>query len=133
MTLFDAGAWASIIGMLITIYVLKSITTIKRHYQAKARMPQLVEDISEGASALAKLHGSYESSQPDIALQLAKLKPVIKALRRKVDANTWRLAKSVIRSMNTNPSRDTLWHLYLQIQELLVQLREGQRDRSWER
>jgi hypothetical protein len=132
----DIANVASILSLLLTIYVLYTVRKIKNYYVFKARVPELVNQISDHASKLALFHNDYENSREQILLELGKAEVTLSSLKKKVDRKTRRLITTAITTVQSynryTRDKDQLWKIYIDLQKVVQEVINVQGDREWE-
>lgn len=136
-SLSDAGNVASIIGFLLTVVVFFNLRSIKRFYVFKARAPELLERLIEQSSKIALYQNDFSNSFQEIDVEVARVEITLKSLKQKlrgsVKASTGRVLKQLEKYNKQSKSSENLWHLYVDLQKLIAEVRELQSDLKWER
>ncbi len=126
---------SSIVGLTITIFVMRAVHQIRRHYDSLARLPELRVRLEAQTSVLGDLMNDYHGNVEAIALELAKLEPVLKALKKRLpwserDALKGALNKTA-RVMASNPSENLVRDLHRSLHRILSELEQRENDNKW--
>jgi hypothetical protein len=88
-TIFTAFSnLSSIVGLIISIFVLIRIKGIERNYIIRFRVPALISKIEEQASYLSDYLNDYPNFIIDIKAELARAKADLESLKGKVNRQT---------------------------------------------
>jgi hypothetical protein len=124
----------SVLGLLVTLYVLKELNKIRRNYLLKARIPELMNSITSYSSKLNDGLGDFETNKKEIEVTLTKCDSVLNILKSKVDGTAKKQSIKIINSINNKKERltvDKAWALYRDLLWLLECLKETERDIKW--
>jgi len=145
---FDSIAnWCSILGFLISIYVMLSLNRIRKHYEYKARIPEIVSQLDEFSKDLNAYFDDIPTNKNEIILTVKRLEYTLKSLRKKTTneiiksidlllTRTKRIKrggsiKFVFFKSGTWSFEDESWEIYSDIQGILQGVKEDSRDSSW--
>lgn len=126
---------ASVVSLALTLLVYFNIRKLRRVYLFTARVPELTEELSGKASALALLRLTTAESKSDIQLLMAEAEVTLRYLRSKVAGSSKLAVKAVLRAINqyqVSQDADAVWQVYLAMQRCLVELRQTQLDLKWD-
>ena len=130
------GNTASIISLIITVYLFYAVRKIKSFYVSKARVPELIRELKEHASHLAEFHRDFEDSSEQVLLEIGKAEVTLKSLRNKVQRPTRKSVSRVLKLIKTYTpfyrTKDNLWKIYVEMQKLIQEIAGAQSDRDWE-
>lgn len=138
-----SGGICSIIGLVITIFVLITVKNIRTQYLFTARIPDLKKSLAVQASKIIELLNDYQNNIDGIVLELAKTEPIlnslIKTLGRRNRASTKNLVrlvkeyrKKVRDNTSTSLARDA-YDIYTEMHTILGEINERTKDAKWER
>lgn len=137
ISLSNIGSWASIIGLVLTIFVLLNIRSIKQFYLFSARVPELLEKLTKHAASISTHQKNYPTTHQELTLELAGVEMVLNSLYDKVNRKTKKSVKKTIDSIilpkTGQASKDEIWSIYIQIHKLITEVEELQSDLKWER
>lgn len=136
ITFSGLGSAASILSLIITLYLFYAIRKIKSFYVSKARVPELIEQLEGYASNLADFHRDFKKSREQVLLEIGKAEVTLKSLKKKVGRPTRKSVTVVIRMIKNyspyNQTQDNLWKIYVEMQKLIQEVIGLQSDRAWE-
>jgi hypothetical protein len=128
------GDVASVIGFFLTIAVYIGLRRIRTFYVFRARVPELADRLREKASTIATLLADYEGSKQQIQIELAEVVVLARSVRDKSAGDPKVEAKQLLKLIQKRAeAADAAWGIYVQMQTLLVTLREIQLDLKWEK
>lgn len=137
--------WAdcsSIIGLIITLFVLKRVGEIQRRFMFTARVPDLKSKLSGKASKLIELQADFENKFNEIHTELARIEVHLNSLNKKVNKENRVSIKEALRLIrdyrkeakkkNTG-DENKLSEIYTQLQKIIEEINELIKDSEWER
>jgi predicted PurR-regulated permease PerM len=129
------GFVITIIGFVVTLFVFVTIRNIRSFYVFQARVPDLLDKISEHSTRLVKYNKLYDKSKPDILLEIGQIEVTLKSLKKKVSkeiqASIGKTNKEII-SYKSNPYQDQFWKIYVSLQQVKQEITYLQEDQKWE-
>lgn len=136
--LADIGGFASIIGLILTVWVALNVKSIRSHFFAKARLPAYQKELEKGASRLAEAIGRSNPMEPaTIQLELSRLHAHAKSVRRACPRNLRGDVDSLIKAINNvagaerSKKSEGLWDVYTKAQTCATSLRNHVEDAEW--
>jgi len=75
---------ASIIGALVSIYLLYSLAAIRKHYLGRAGIPQLIRTLRDYARTLNLQLASFDDSRRDVETLIATIAAALRNLGKKL-------------------------------------------------
>lgn len=147
--MFDnAGNISSIIGLVISIYLIFGIKRIHNHFLFKARFPKLKFALTKRATELNDLINDFESNEFKIKHNLRLVGAILKNLERKVHGeikkSVSQLRFEIKQYTSTNSSLNKLFgnykpltnenalDMYSKIQVCIEELNQKLEDSKWE-
>ncbi len=143
----NIGNWCSILGLVITLYVLYNLRKIRKHYEYRARTPEIVSQLDDFSKDLNSYLDNISDNKNEIILTVKKLEYTLKSLRRKTNGEIIKNIDSLLgrtkRMKNDGPIifpffsktswsfDDEAWEIYSDIQGILQGVKEDSRDSSW--
>jgi len=131
---------ATIIGLLLTVYIFVTLRNIKNLYLFKARMPEQLEKLNKHISDINKYYSDFEGSYEIIEVELAKSEVLlewfrnrIKGVSNKTDIKNLLTKISNIRSNNIKGQKNRVWEVYVNMSKLSEALESYRKDQKWER
>jgi hypothetical protein len=118
----EIGSFASIIGLLLTLFVFLSVRDIRRRVLFKLRAPEAIRELTERATNLSNAMQDFSNSLPLIEEQLALANETLKNVRSKVSGDAKKTVKAAMRSIEefrsiptSRRKRDEARRVYIQI------------------
>lgn len=145
---FDGIAnWCSILGLVITLFVLFSLKNIRKHFKSKGRFPEIVSQLEEFSMDLNACTNNIEASKNEIIAIIKRLEFTLKSLRKisndQIVKNIDILITRISRLKNDGPFhwnvfiksswsfKKEIWDIYTDIQGLLQGIKEADKDSVW--
>jgi hypothetical protein len=128
------GNIASIIGVLITAYLLFELKRLRTHFLLKARFPSLLKSLSSHANQLSNVLQYGSKSQRDIETLLKVCDATLKNLYTKVSGLEHQSTKSLIKKikkLKKPTDKEIIWEIYDGLQGLIEALKHLQKDSKW--
>ena len=133
-TLSHLGSLASLVGLVLTVWVLKSVSDLQSFYIAKARISVLLQIISHDASMLSEAIIAPVDPQK-IKELLIHLRVHLESLEKKMPRSERRrirdLTLRIGQSVNASLSEHRIRYLYLEIQYILESANTFLDDLDW--
>lgn len=142
------GSIASIIGALISLYLIYALRKIYKHFLFKARFPELKKSLSNKASKLIELFKEFDNNKPEIKHNLRLIETILKNLEKKLHGECKRSVSNLkmeIAKFNNSNSKlnkilnnyvpittDNVWEIYSKLQALIEELNQKLKDSKWE-
>lgn len=143
----NIGNWCSIFGFIISMYVMYNLRKIRKHYEYRARTPEIVLQLEEFSKDLNSYLDDIGANKNEILLTVKKLEYTLNSLRRKTSDDLVRNIDSLLcrtkKIKNGGQTRflfftdsgwnfdDEAWQIYSDIQGILQGVKEDSRDSSW--
>lgn len=135
--LAEVGSVTSILGLIVSGLVLASVETIRRRYLIRARLPDMIEQLSEHASEIVSLVADHPETRHAINVEMAECVGVLKNLEKKIprdfSGSVRAVRKQVERCQGSNHEESDVRTIYAELQKLVSGLRNYYRDLRWER
>ena len=142
------GSIASIIGALISLYLIYALRKIHKHFLFKARFPELKKSLSNKASKLIELFQEFDNNKPEIKHTLRLIETILKNLEKKLHgeykSSVSNLKMEITKFNNSNSklnkflynyvpiTTDNVWEIYSKLQALIEELNQKLKDSKWE-
>ena len=127
---------ASILGFVLTVFVLLSLRRIRKYYSSKVRIPVLMKTLRKATSSLIEYMNDYENSTEDILLKLGTIEVTIRAIRRRISGDSKKLVKratTMLKGINRKEmSRESVSAVYAQLSKVVESIKQDIEDRNWE-
>lgn len=82
--LSDLGSYASLISLVLTIYIAWSLRKIRNTYIFRVRAPGFVKVLGRHASTLIEYGNNFDTSQHQISIELIKIDVRVIAIQRRL-------------------------------------------------
>lgn len=128
------ASWASIISLILTVYVFFTVRDIKKSFRRKARLPEIHKAILQNGKKLSSLLGDFNRNLQDIRVELGKAEQNVKPTS-KVARELKTQAMVVTRSINEAQSALTevaVRNTYVEIQKFITACDNAITDMRWE-
>jgi hypothetical protein len=137
LSLGDAGSIASIIGVLLTIWVALAVRRIRSFYLFTARVPGLSRRLKQHASSLATYMNDPKSFADPIREEMVAAEVTVHSLERKLSGHVKKTAKDLLlnirRANGTELDASVVRGVYLLMIRVNEQLKDIQSDLKWEK
>ncbi len=141
--IMDIATIMTILGFVITVFVLQQTKEIKRNFLSKARLPQIQRELRSCASNINKQLDDWESSKEKIFVEFSKCAGLLDSLIQKLNDDQSASAKALLKRLKYRPyyilrpiknkitDKDTAWSLYADLSELNSNLSQIIKDSHW--
>lgn len=135
----------SLLGFLITVWILRQTTSIKKSFALRVRIPESRQSLETISSTLLKNLRGWPDSQSEIFADLARAQAVLMNLSRKLPRKEGELVNELLKRIGIPKSRilfwihpeqkafskDELWEVYGKLQGVIESLRQTEQDSRW--
>jgi hypothetical protein len=137
----DLSTGLSLIGFFITVYVLVEVRRIKSAFLARARLPDLIKELSKAGSALNTHLGQWEKQRNEargqIKIAAALIKSALVMLPKPEKIALTLIHKKLVDAAQDFPDEkysniDAGWDLYSDIQSCITSLNQVTKNMKWE-
>lgn len=131
------GSVVSIIGLILTIYVLISLKKLRNEFAFKGRIPRLQKRLQKHTSMLSTLLQNYENSVQDIDQEIGLAMVDIKSIQKKVTGDVKKSTNALIKeiknyqSKKENKTEDDVRNIYVKCNTLILEIQNLREDLSW--
>lgn len=125
---------ASILGFLISLYVLKEIKNITKKFLFRVRVPDLLASLKTIATDLSQNLNSFDESRREIDTCLSRCDSTLRNLIKKVDRETKKTTKQLLSSIKKKSkplNKDEVWNIFTDLLGLIDTLGHIQKDIKW--
>lgn len=144
--LTDIASISSIIGLLITIWVLRETKNIRKSFLTKARLPDVIKELECIATNLSKTIPEWATNKQDTLTEISRCMSILKNIEPKLTASIKKDVATILEEFQRKKSItnfwtkksiselsiDEIWHLYSQLQFVLEGLKQKKHDMRWE-
>lgn len=137
----DANTALSLLGFAITLYVLFEVKFIKNTFLSRARLPELVRDLTKAGSTLNGHLGEWPSQRNEALCQIKVAASLLKSASAMVPKTekhelikTHKKLTAAAQSFSSghNISTDVVWDLYSDIQSSIASMTQIAKNKRWE-
>jgi hypothetical protein len=137
LSLSNIGSAASLVSLVLTVWVALAIRRLRASYLFSARAPELAKHLRVHASHLANYLNDFDSFTDKIHAELAAAEVTAYSLARKMDWRNRRrvkqLGKAIKHVGHNELSEANLRVIYLQMIKVNEHVKDLQADLKWER
>lgn len=137
------GSVSSIIGLVITFLVFLGVSHIRAYYNLIGRVPDLTSQLKKQAAEIINLTQDYSNNISNIDLELAKTEPILVRLEKQLGRKNISPVKNIIdlvddyrravKYRNASGLVENVRHIYTEMQKVLIEITELQKDAKWEK
>lgn len=137
----DINTGLSLVGFLITVYVLIEVRSIKKSFLSKARLPELISDLEKSGSIISKNLNNWPEQQHhfvhQVKISISLLNTTVEftptAQKVKIKNTVKKLSNSIDNTeKQKNITTEIAWDLYSDIQSSISQLTQILKNNQWE-
>lgn len=137
----DLNTGLSFLGFLITAYTLYEVTRIKVSFLARARLPDIIKELSEKGSALNSILGAWPEKKNEarshIKVSATLLKSALPMLGKEEKAEISKIHEKLFSAAKcfsdpNYPNTDEAWDIYSDIQSCITTLTQVSKNMKWE-
>jgi hypothetical protein len=126
--LSQVADYASLIGLLLTIYVAWSLRKIKNTYIFRVGAPEFVRVLTRHASTLIACGNDFENSKQEIDVELATSDVTLRSMHRRMRGESKKAVKQLrdlIREYNEVPGdKEKFYLIYTEMQRVIEEVKE---------
>jgi len=126
------GSVASLVSLVLTVYVAWSLRKIKNTYIFRMRAPHFTKTLTKHASTLIDYARDFNSSQHEIGDELARVDVKLKAMQGRMRGASKKAVKELrdrIRDFERAPGDEAKFRLaYRGMQRVIEEVKEYQED-----
>ena len=79
---------SSVVSLLLTIWVLIGVRSIRRNYTFTARAPELAKELSKRTSKISDYRNDFDHNLLEIDQELVRVRVTLKSLEKKVNRSS---------------------------------------------
>lgn len=135
----DLETGLSILGFFLTYVVYRAVSDVKKSFQQKARLPEIVKDLSKSGSEISKALSSSPidemTAKTEIKAAASIIRMTLKLLpseqKKELNGVLKKISNKVVKA--TVPANtDALWEAYTDIQFSVKVLNQAIKNLKWE-
>ncbi|MNH09170.1 hypothetical protein D3C79_686150 [compost metagenome] len=141
--LTDIGTIASIIGTIISAYLLWIARDIRKSFIRKARLPETIDELTKVSRVIIECIQDLPKSEKEFIRQIIIAKELVDNLSKKLPDIERKKATSFLKITNKkkyfiftsvikNADNDKAWELYTSITGLITALEQLKKDSRWD-
>lgn len=137
----DVDTGLSILGFIITLYVLAEVKLIKNTFLSRARLPELIKDLQKAGSTLNSHLGGWPSQRNEAVCQIKVAASLLKSAssimpkaERGELLQAHRKLKNAAQAFFSGReiSADLAWDLYSDIQSSIASIIQVSKNNRWD-
>jgi hypothetical protein len=127
---------SSMLGLMITIFVARSLGDIKRKFIFNARVGEYLKEFEEISSEMSKYLSDFDSNVNYLVTEIGKVRSNLDSISKKAKKDIKRRANSIIRKIDRSGykeglSRENAWLIYTEMNIFIQDLRNVREDMRW--
>ena len=142
----DIASLSSIVGLIVTGFLLYEAKKLRDSFLMKARLPDIITTLKSIATNLSSIINSYDQSKGDILTDLGRCRSILVNVKPKVSANIKKDIDDLIQkirkeknfvlfkmsNISSDYTEDELWNIYTDIQTVIEGLDQHKQDLRWQ-
>lgn len=134
--LIDLSSIASILGLLISIFLLWEAWKIRKLFALKARLPEVVEEASKMYDQFYSSLKNFNTDKQAVHDCMKKSEGILEVCLKKIDDKDVKKKINGILSLISkiklgDSAEDEYWKVYSDFSSLLTVLRQNEKDIKW--
>lgn len=136
------GSVASIIGLIVAIFLFIEARSIRKSFLRRARLPELNKDLAKAASEISVHIKIWESNKEPALEKFSHAKALLENIRKKLPEDERRMVEKYLTQLQpkrlwfkkreiSDLDRDEAFQLYSELNGLVTSLRELAKDNTW--
>lgn len=141
--LTDIASFSSILGLVISVFVLIEAKKIRKSFLRRARLPEIMKELTEANNGLSKHLKNWNDGKRFGIEQLSIAKGLLENLEEKLPDKERKKVRIFCRKLETkkflfftipitNVDEDQAWELYTQLTGLITSLEQLSKDSKWD-
>lgn len=133
---------ASIIGLLITIFLFVEAREIKKTFIIRARIPETNKELAKAASEISVFLKTWDTDKESAIEKFFHVKALLENVKKKLPIDERSKVEGYIKMLQdkrslfrkndiSNLNRDEAFKLYSNLKGLITTLRELAKDNTW--
>jgi hypothetical protein len=138
----DLASISSLIGLVITSFLLWEAKKIRNSFLRRARLPEVIKNLSQANNKISKNLKDWEIESRQGIEQFTIAKGLLENLQQKLPEMEKKKVVTYIRKLEvrellvlkstiTEATEDEAWGLYTELSGLITSLKELQKDSHW--
>lgn len=137
------GSAASIIGLIVTIFLLIEARSIRRSFLRRARLPELNKDLAKASSEISAHIKAWENDNEPALETFLHAKALLENIKKKLPDDERKMVESYLDRLQpkrfwfkkreiSDLNREEAFQLYSELNGLVTSLRELAKDNTWD-
>lgn len=133
---------ASIIGLVVTIFLFIEARSIKKSFLRRARLPELNKDLAKATSEISAHIKSWESNKEPALEKFSHAKALLENIKNKLPEEERKMVEKYLIKLQpkrllvkkreiSELNREEAFKLYSELNGLVTSLRELAKDNAW--
>jgi hypothetical protein len=126
----------SLLGFLITLYVMYEVRAIRRGFKSRARLPEITKDLTASGSEISKLLKDWPNNRPVVKGQFKIVGTLIAAALEFVSgpqrSDVKRIHTRIKNSLSSFSDATDAWELYTDIQNAIQAISQASKNAKWD-
>lgn len=128
----DVASLASIIGLILTIFVARSIRAIRQRFELRIRLQEVVKDLNAIAGDLSVRLRDDSNDRNHILPQVARSEALARAIRRRLSDEMKVAVDNYCKTVKQYREKNADgWRVYTHLLELVEELTQTNKDIQW--
>lgn len=136
------GSWASIIGLVVTIFLFIEARSIQKSFLRRARLPELNRDLAKATSEISVHIKTWENNKEPALEKFSHARALLENIKKKLPEDERKLVENYLNKLQPKRSllkkreisdlnRDEAFKLYSELNGVVTSLRELAKDNTW--
>lgn len=136
------GSVASILGLVVTIFLFIEARSIQKSFLRRARLPELNKDLAKATSEISVHIKSWESNKEPVLERFSQVKALLENIKKKLPEDERKMVEKYLIKLRpkrfllqnreiSELNREKAFQLYSELNGLLTSLRELAKDNTW--
>lgn len=125
----------TLLGFLITCFVLADIKKLKKSFGRKARVPEIVKDLEKIFSDIKKSLSTFKSDNKPTYQKIYEARGLITSIRNHLTQTEESLIVAFLdltaRPDDFKESEDACWDIYSKLSEIIANIKQLEKDIKW--
>ena len=136
------GSAASIIGLIVTIFLFVEARSIRKSFLRRARLPELNKDLAKAASEISVHIKTWEGDNEPALEKFLHAKALLENIKKKLPDDERKMVERYLNRLQpkgllfkkreiSDLNREEAFQLYSELNGLVTSLRELAKDNTW--
>jgi hypothetical protein len=136
-SLNEIAGLASILGLILTIFVFFNVRNIQNYYKKRIRLPQLLSKIGLNTNNITEYLNDYSGNINSILVELGKTESNLKTLNKNCNQNIKsecnRVIKNIKRTTIKDVTEEKIRSIHVSLHKIIESTINFQEDLNWEK